>query len=88
MHVQCTDACIHLSTCGRTIHICVDLCICEHVYISHMHTYVNMCKLANTRCVYLCNIRVGTHTHICTDVGTYTNTVTYMQTPNTCVHCT
>ena len=53
-----------------------------------MHTYVNMCKLANTRCVYLCNIRVGTHTHICTDVGTYTNTVTYMQTPNTRVHCT
>lgn len=50
-----------------------------------MHTCVNMCKLANTRCVYSRNIRVGTHTHICTDVGTYTNTVyLHADTQHTC----
>ena len=32
MHVQCTGACIHKSTCGHTIHTCMDMCTCKHVY--------------------------------------------------------
>lgn len=73
MHVQCTDACIHIYTCGRTIHICMYACISEHV-CTHMHT----CEHVYTRkhmLYILVDIRVGTHIHTCTDVGTYTNTV-------------
>lgn len=53
---------------------------------AYMHAYVNMCKLSNTRCIYLCNIRVDTHSSACTDVGTYTQCA-YMQTTSSHVHC-
>ena len=89
MHVQCTGACIHKSTCGHTIHTCMDMCTCKHVYMytyAHMHAHVNMYKLSNTRCIYLCNMRVDTHASACTDVGAYTQCAC-MQTTSTHVHC-
>ena len=87
MHVQCTDACIHISTCGHTIHICMYVCISEHV-CTHMHTYVNMCILANTRCIYLWTYMwapISTHAQMWAPTQTQ---CTYTQTPNTFVHCT
>lgn len=78
--VQCTLVCAqkYTSTCTY-IHIC------EHIYIyTHSHIGVNVYTCRHMLYIHVqptC-VRVGTHTHACTDVCAYTNTC--VQTPNTC----
>ena len=57
MHVQCTGACIHKSTCGHTIHTCMDMCTCKHVYTC---THACTCVNSRTHAAYTCATCVWT----------------------------
>lgn len=96
----CSCPHIYACMCNAQMHVYINLRVdilythaCTYAPASvytyaHVHAHVNMCKLSNTCCIYMCNIRVDTHTRACTDVSTYTNTV-YLHADNqhTCTLC-